>query len=205
MSFTISNVIYAKQGKLDNTFFNKSNLITSVVDIVLIATASVIGGLMLDGKLTFGLKDLRTIRIIAWSSIALGVGVALADIITAIVVLKHLQWKFGTTEATNFKLDIKRNIDEQIMRIDFGDTWTDRVPPSGDCTITFVNGQQVQGSISGVDAHVLIQALPNKCFYSGTTEPVPFERYKSWDPETWGSFGRGTALQVLEAFAKNGK
>lgn len=206
MALTISNGIYYKQDKFDGILLNKSNLITSFVDIVFITTASVIGGLMLNGKITFGLKDIKTIKIIAWSSIALGGGIALADIIT-VIMIKYLQG-CGTDayrmniKSSNFKLEKNKSIDAYITRIDFSEIWTNGMPPAGACTVTFVNGQKVQGSISGVDAYVLTEAIPDKCFFTGQTQHVTTDNFKDSNPVTWTGYGYGTSHQVLEALVK---
>jgi hypothetical protein len=88
MSFTISNIVYACQGNLESNLSNKSNVVTGIVDFALLASAVTIAGLMLGGILNFGLPmGVGTIgNYIAWSCVGVGGGIALADIITAIVI-----------------------------------------------------------------------------------------------------------------------
>lgn len=88
MSFIISNIVYACQGNLESSLSNKSNIITSVVDLTLIAGASIIGGLMLGGKLNFGLPmGVGTIgNYLAWGCVGVGGGIIIADIIIAIII-----------------------------------------------------------------------------------------------------------------------
>jgi hypothetical protein len=88
MSFTISNSVYAIQGRLETNLLNTNNLFTSLGDFAFIASISIIGGLMLGGVLNFGLPiGVGTIgNHLAWSFIGLSVSIVVADIITAIAI-----------------------------------------------------------------------------------------------------------------------
>ena len=98
------------------------------------------------------------------------------------------------------KKPLSQNVNDQINKIVFGDSWAESSPMQGTCTLTFANGQTVTASINSAEANLLIHALDkNKfSFEKGKQDPVTY--FKNEDP---ARIRPGlTALNVVEKIQK---
>lgn len=91
MSFVISNMIYAYRGNFDDHLATKSNKITGLIDFALIASTSLIGGLIIGNVLNFGIPmGVGSSNYIAWGCIGCAGGIAIIDIIAAVLIKRNI-------------------------------------------------------------------------------------------------------------------